>query len=149
MTFDLDANGILKVSARDLGTGRAQEIVISSSSNLSEADIQQAMADAAQYAAEDKAKKAFMELRNEAETLIVQCKNALTVCGKELEKGERKLVQNDLSALERIFQKAKPEKRKPGDEENLRSAMEQLKGSAGDLLSRYAQRAEEEARQEE
>ena len=148
VTFDLDANGILKVSAQDLGTGRAQEIVISSSSNLSEAEIQQAMADAAEYAAEDKAKKAFMELRNEAETLIVQSKNALTVCGKELEKGERKQVQNDLSALERVFHKAKPEKRKPGDEENLRSAMEQLKNSAGNLLSRYAQRAEEEADKE-
>ena len=149
VTFDLDANGILKVSARDLGTGRAQEIVISSSSNLSEAEIQQAMADAAQYAAEDQAKKAFMELRNEAETLIVQCKNALTVCGKELEKGERKQVQNDLSALERVFHKSKPEKRRPGDEENLRGAMEQLKGSAGHLLSIFAQRAEEEARKEE
>ena len=149
VTFDLDANGILKVSARDLGTGRAQEIVISSSSNLSEAEIQQAMADAAQYAAEDQAKKAFMELRNEAETLIVQCKNALTVCGKELEKGERKQVQNELSALERVFHKSKPEKRKPGDEENLRGAMEQLKGSAGHLLSIFAQRAEEEARKEE
>ena len=149
VTFDLDANGILKVSARDLGTGRAQEIVISSSSNLSEAEIQQAMADAAQYAAEDQAKKAFMELRNEAETLIVQCKNALTVCGKELEKGERKQVQNDLSALERVFHKSKPEKRRPGDEENLRGAMEQLKGSADHLLSIFAQRAEEEARKEE
>ena len=149
VTFDLDANGILKVSARDLGTGRAQEIVISSSSNLSEAEIQQAMADAAQYAAEDKAKKAFMELRNEAETLIVQCKNALTVCGKEMEKGERKQVQNDLSALERVFHKAKPEKRKPGDEENLRGAMEQLRGSAGHLLSIFAKRAEEEACKEE
>ena len=149
VTFDLDANGILKVSARDLGTGRAQEIVISSSSNLSEAEIQQAMADAAQYAAEDQAKKAFMELRNEAETLIVQCKNALTVCGKELEKGERKQVQNDLSALERVFHKSKPEKRRSGDEENLRGAMEQLKGSAGHLLSLFAQRAEEEARKEE
>ena len=64
------ANGILKVSARDLGTGRAQEIVISSSSNLSEAEIQQAMADAAEYAAEDKAKKSFMELRNEVERCV-------------------------------------------------------------------------------
>ena len=145
VTFDLDANGILKVSARDLGTGRAQEIVISSSSNLSEAEIQQAMADAAEYAAEDKAKKSFMELRNEAETLIVQCKNALTVCGKELDKGERKQVQNDLASLERTFHRAKPEKRKHGDEENLSAAMEQLRSSAGPLLSRFAQRAEEES----
>ena len=145
VTFDLDANGILKVSARDLGTGRAQEIVISSSSNLSESEIQQAMADAAEYAAEDKAKKSFMELRNEAETLIVQCKNALTVCGKELDKGERKQVQNDLASLERTFHRAKPEKRKHGDEENLSAAMEQLRSSAGPLLSRFAQRAEEES----
>ena len=145
VTFDLDANGILKVSARDLGTGRAQEIVISSSSNLSESEIQQAMADAAEYAAEDKAKKSFMELRNEAETLIVQCKNALTVCGKELDKGERKQVQNDLASLERTFHRAKPEKRKHGDEENLSAAMEQLRSSAGPLFSRFAQRAEEES----
>ena len=72
VTFDLDANGILKVSARDLGTGRAQEIVIASSSNLSESEIQQAMADAAQYAAQDQEYKAYQEVSNQAEELIGQ-----------------------------------------------------------------------------
>jgi molecular chaperone DnaK len=144
VTFDLDTNGILKVSARDLGTGRAQEIVISSSSNLSEDEIQQAMQDAAAYAAEDKAKQAYLELRNEAEALICQCKNALTVCGQELEKAERKQIHSDLAALEKAFHRGrKPEKRKPGDEEHLRAAMEQLKQSAGALLARCALRENE------
>lgn len=145
VTFDLDANGILKVSAQDLGTGRAQEIVISASSNLSETEIQQAMTDAEVYAAQDQEKQAFMELRNEAETLIVRCKNALTVCGKTLEKGEYKQVQNDLAVLERAFHKGKPEKRRSGDEEALRDAMERLKGSAQNLLEQFDQRTEEEA----
>lgn len=149
VTFDLDANGILKVSAQDLGTGRAQEIVISASSNLSEAEIQQAMTDAEAYAAQDQEKQVFMELRNEAEALIVQCKNALTVCGKALEKAERRQVQNDLAALERVFHKGRPEKRKPGDEEGLRGAMEQLKGSAQNLLNQFAQRADEETQNPE
>ena len=144
VTFDLDANGILKVSARDLGTGRAQEIVIASSSNLSESEIQQAMADAAQYAAQDQEYKAYQEVSNQAEELILRCKNALTVCGKELDKGERKQIQNALANLEHVFKKSKPGKRSSGDRAGLSQATEQLKACAGSLLAQYEQKVKEE-----
>ncbi|MDO5594882.1 MAG: molecular chaperone DnaK, partial [Eubacteriales bacterium] len=144
VTFDLDANGILKVSARDLGTGRAQEIVIASSSNLSESEIQQAMADAAQYAAQDQEYKAYQEVSNQAEELIMRCKNALTVCGKELDKGERKQIQNALANLEHTFKKSKPGKRSAGDRVGLSQATEQLKACAGGLLALCEQRTKGE-----
>ena len=144
VTFDLDANGILKVSARDLGTGRAQEIVIASSSNLSESEIQQAMADAAQYAAQDQEYKAYQEVSNQAEELIVRCKNALTICGKELDKGERKQIQNALANLEHTFKKSKPGKRSAGDRAGLSQATEQLKACAGGLLALCEQRTKGE-----
>lgn len=147
VTFDLDTNGILKVSARDLGTGRAQEIVIASSSNLSESEIQQAMADAAQYAAQDQEYKAYQEVSNQAEELIVRCKNALTVCGKELDKGERKQIQNALANLEHVFKKSKPGKRSSGDRMGLSQATEQLKRCAENLLAHYDQKIQEEAEQ--
>ena len=132
VTFDLDANGILKVSARDLG------------SNLSESEIQQAMADAAQYAAQDQEYKAYQEVSNQAEELIVRCKNALTVCGKELDKGERKQIQNALANLEHTFKKSKPGKRSAGDRAGLSQATEQLKACAGGLLALCEQRTKGE-----
>ena len=144
VTFDLDANGILKVSARDLGTGRAQEIVIASSSNLSESEIQQAMADAAQYAAQDQEYKAYQEVSNQAEELILRCKNALTVCGKDMDKGERKQIQNALANLEHVFKRSKPGKRSSGDRAGLSQATEQLKACAGNLLAQYEQKTKEE-----
>ena len=144
VTFDLDANGILKVSARDLGTGRAQEIVIASSSNLSESEIQQAMADAAQYAAQDQEYKAYQEVSNRAEELILRCKNALTVCGKDMDKGERKQIQNALANLEHVFKRSKPGKRSSGDRTGLSQATEQLKACAGNLLAQYEQKTKEE-----
>lgn len=147
VTFDLDTNGILKVSARDLGTGRAQEIVIASSSNLSESEIQQAMADAAQYAAQDQEYKAYQEVSNQAEELIVRCKNALTVCGKELDKGERKQIQTALANLEHVFKKSKPSKRSAGDRVGLQQATDQLNRCAGNLLAHYDQKLKEEAEQ--
>lgn len=137
VTFDLDANGILKVSARDLGTGRAQEIVIASSTNLSEYEIQQAVKDAEQYAVQDQENKAYLELSNQAEELVFQCKNALTVCGKELDRGERRQIQNSLANLEHIFRKSKPGKRTAGDRDGLSQAMAQLNSCTGHLMALY------------
>ena len=146
VTFDLDANGILKVSARDLGTGHAQEIVISSSSNLSEEEIQEAIQDAAEYAAEDRAKQSYQELRNEAEALVNQGKAALTVCGRELNRGTRKQVHSDLASLEKLCHRGKrAEKRKHRDEDSLRAAMEQFRRSSAELLARYEAHLEEES----
>lgn len=139
VTFDLDTNGILKVSARDLGTGRAQEITIAASSNLSESEIQRAIQDAKDYAQQDIARKEAMEMRNDAEELSEKCKQAMIVCGKELNKADFKQMKNDLSAVEKILHK-KIEKMKPEDYQNLRDAVERLKESSVPLMERYSQR---------
>ncbi len=141
VAFDLDTNGILKVSAKDLGTGRSQEITIASSSNLSEDEIQQAIRDAQEYAAQDAQRKSMMEVVNEGEMLVAECKNAVTVCGKQIDKQQLKQVKNDLSNLEKLVNRytGKPEKMKEEDLPALRSAIDQLKGSASYLLQLYQQ----------
>ncbi|MGM9537338.1 MAG: molecular chaperone DnaK [Candidatus Onthomonas sp.] len=138
VTFDLDTNGILKVSARDLGTGRAQEITISSSSNLSEDEIQQAIRDAQQYAQADGQRKDAMEIRNQAEMLVMETKEAFRVCGNDLNRQDRNQIKNDLSSLERLVHKHKPEKMTPEALPELKSAMEQLKSSSVTLMQLYA-----------
>ena len=138
VTFDLDTNGILKVSARDLGTGRAQGITISSSSNLSEDEIQQVMRDAEQYAQEDSLRRETMELRNQAEELVVRVKEALRVCGKEMERANRNEVKNDLSNLERLIHRYKPERPDSVPAEEFRQGISRLEHSSDGLMSRYA-----------
>jgi molecular chaperone DnaK len=145
VAFDLDTNGILKVSARDLGTGRSQEITISSSSNLSEEEIQRAMEDAKQYAAQDQFHKSVLETRNEGESLAAECKNALTICGKQLDSQLIKQVKADLAALERILSKFHhPEKVKESDVSDLQQAMERLKSSSAPLMQRYQEQKDAE-----
>jgi molecular chaperone DnaK len=145
VAFDLDTNGILKVSARDLGTGRSQEITISSSSNLSEEEIQRAMEDAKQYAAQDQFHKSVLETRNEGESLAAECKNALTVCGKQLDSQLIKQVKADLAALERILSKFhNPEKVKESELSDLQQAMERLKSSSAPLMQRYQEQKDAE-----
>ena len=138
VTFDLDTNGILKVSARDLGTGRAQEITISSSSNLSEDEIQQAIRDAQQYAQADSQRKEAMEVRNQAETLVMEVKEAFRVCGSSMNRQDRNQIKNDLSNLERLVHKHKPEKMSPEALPELKSAMDQLRSSSAALMQLYA-----------
>lgn len=139
VTFDLDTNGILKVSAKDLGTGRAQEITIAASSNLSETEIQRAIQDAKNYAEQDVARKQAMERRNEAEALAVECKNALTACGKELNKPTQKQIKSDLAVLDKLLHK-KIEKLKPDDYIHLDQAVEHLRNSSVPLLQLYKQK---------
>ncbi len=143
VTFDLDANGILKVSARDLATGRAQEIVISSNSNLSEEEIREAIRDAEAYAQTDGLRREAMEARNEAEGLAIQVKEALRVCGKDLNRQDRNRIKADLAELERLLHKYRPEKLEPEAAPELSSAAERVKAGAAVLMPLY-----ENARQE-
>lgn len=136
VAFDLDANGILKVSAKDLGTGRAQEITIAASSNLSEAEIQKAIQDAKNYAAADEERKQGMEIRNRAEALVIEVKNALTVCGKQFDRATNRQIKSDLSSLEKLVNK-KLEKLRREDYAAMESGIARLSGSAAALMQRY------------
>ena len=89
VTFDIDANGIVHVSAKDLGTGREQSIKITASSGLSEEEIKKMVRDAEAHAEEDKRKKELAEARNEADTLIYSIEKSLTDYGDKVSEGER------------------------------------------------------------
>ena len=139
VTFDIDVNGVVKVSAKDLATGREQNITITGSTNLSESEIQRAMADAAAYEAEDSRRKGRLELHNQAEILAYTVDDALAKCKKEIDKDERSRVKNDLANLRRCIRKDHPEKMNDAEESALRTAKETLEASASHLMVLYSQ----------
>ena len=134
VTFDIDVNGVVKVSAKDLATGREQNITISGSTNLSEAEVQRAMADAAAYEAEDSRRKARLELHNRAELLAYKVDEALGKCKSQLEKEEQNTVKADLAALRKCLRKDRPERMNDAEAERLTAAKEKLEQSAAHLM---------------
>ena len=137
VTFDIDVNGVVKVSAKDMATGRQQEITITGSTNLSEADVQRAMADAAAYEAEDAQRKQRMELHNQAEMLSYAVEQGLTKHKKELDKEEVNRVKADLNNLRRCIRKDKPDRMNEAEMQNLAAAKAALEQSAAHLMNLY------------
>lgn len=129
VVFDIDANGILKVSARDLDTGRAQEITITASSNLSGSEIDDAIRDAQQYAAQDGLRRSLMEERAQAEQLILQINQTLRERGKGFDRKMTKELKSEMGEVSRCISRIKPDKLDEGQLAELRRAMEQLKNS--------------------
>lgn len=136
VTFDIDVNGILKVSAKDLGTGREQQIVITSSSNLSEEEIARAMKDAAMYEQQDRQRGSAIEIRNEAESYIYQTEDAMSKVGKKIEKEAKTQIKKDLSALKHYLHRTKPETMTEQQGDELRKLMQNLKDSAYPLFEK-------------
>ncbi len=127
VTFDIDANGIVNVSAKDLGTGHEQSITITSSSNLSEEEIEKAKWEAQMYEKQDERRSEFLDIRNEAEGLIVTAENKLSEHKKDWDRVTKKQVKEDLNALRKVVAKTPPDKL---DEESVRiikSALDKLK----------------------
>ena len=134
VTFEIDANGIVKVSAKDLGTGNMQEITISSTTNMSEDDIRRAMEDARQYEAWDRERKQALDVRNEGERLIYLAETALDQNKKEIDRDRKKQIKDDIAALKKIVHKTKPEDMTAEQAREIQSRIDALKASAGDLL---------------
>ncbi len=139
VTFDIDVNGVVKVSAKDLATGRQQEITITGSANLSENEVQRAMADAAAYEEEDTRRRDRMELHNQAEMLSYSVDEALSKCKKQLEKPEADAIRADLGALRKCIRKDKPEKMAEAEADAIRAAKEKLEASASHLMILYTE----------
>ena len=99
VTFDIDANGIVNVSAKDLGTGKEQKISITASTNMSKEDIQKAVDEAAKYADEDKKRKEAVDAKNAGENMVFQCEKALTDFGDKVSEEERANIQSKIDAL--------------------------------------------------
>ncbi len=134
VTFDIDANGILKVSARDLGTGKEQHIVITASSNLSEGEIENAIREAAQYEAGDEVRKQAVDTRNEAENLILRTDAALASRKKELDKAKKKEIKEALAELRKTVSKTKLGTITKEEADRIQAAKERLEYSAADIL---------------
>ena len=129
VTFDIDANGILKVSAKDLDTGKQQSITITADDRMSEAEIEQAIADAQNYAGQDEVRVKAVDLLGEAQKLLSQADQAIQAGKKQMDKGLRKQLKNDTAALRRLVVKCRLEKVDEGQLDQIRAAREQLEGT--------------------
>ena len=134
VTFDIDANGIVNVSAKDLGTGKEQKITITASTNLSQDEIDKAMHEAEQYAEQDKKNKEAVEVRNSAEQLVFQSEKALTDLGDKLSADEKAGVQAQIEKVKEAL--------KGTDTDMIKAATEGLSKKFSDLAGKiYQQQA--------
>lgn len=131
VTFDIDANGIVHVSAKDLDTGREQSITITAGSNLSETEIERAMRDAAEYAEADSTRMDAFEAINESKQLINDAQAKLKTEKKTIDKMRKNQINQDIYNLGRLIRKAKPEKMTITETGQIKNAMDRLKQSAG------------------
>ena len=138
VTFDIDANGIVKVSAKDLDTGKEQGITITGSSNLSEEEIQRAMREAAAFAGQDKERKAALEALNAAEAALYRVNTALgSKAGKELDRETKNHIKEAERALEKATRHKKAEKLTPADVQAINAAREALSSLSAPLVARW------------
>lgn len=136
VTFDIDANGIVNVSAKDLGTGREQHITITASSNLSDTDIDKAVREAAEYEAQDKIRKEAVDVRNEADSMVFQTEKALAEAGDKISVDDKTTVEADLARLKELVEKSNPEVMSEGEVADLKEAKEKLMNDAQALFAK-------------
>ncbi len=136
VTFDIDANGIVNVSAKDLGTGKEQHITITSGSNMSDDDIEKAVKEAAEFEAQDKKRKEGIEARNEADSMVFQTQKALDEVGDKVSTSEKEAVEADLNALKAVVDRTTPENMTDADVDEIKSAKEKLMNSAQALFAK-------------
>ena len=138
VTFDIDANGIVNVSAKDLGTGKEQHITITASSNMSDADIERAVQEAQQFEAEDRKRKEGIDARNEADSMVFQIEDALKTAGDKLDPADKSEVEADLQALKDIVARHSDANAplSDADVDELKAAKERLSGSAQKLFAK-------------
>ncbi len=142
VTFDIDANGIVNVSAKDLGTGKEQHITITAGSNMSEADIDKAVKEAAEYEAQDKARKEAIDVRNNADSMVFQTENALKEVGDKLDASAKSQVEADLQALKDALAAAPAENMTPDQVNDIKAKQDTLMNSANALFAKVYEQAQ-------
>jgi molecular chaperone DnaK len=136
VSFDIDVNGIVKVSAKDLGTGKEQEITITSGNHMSEEEIRRAREDAAMYENEDSERKEWLDLRFEADNLVARTERLLHEYKKEFDRRQRSAIKSDMNRLRKLVVKTKPETITKEQAEEIKLAKEALEVTAANLLDR-------------
>ena len=132
VTFDIDTNGILRVSAKDLGTGKEQSITIDNDERMSESEIEAAIRDAEKYAAEDNERREASRVRNEAQSLLNTAQTAFEAHKKEIEKDEKRELQLDIANLQKALTK-KPKKGMENDVSAIKEAADKLERSSAHI----------------
>ena len=137
VTFDIDANGIVNVSAKDLGTGKEQHITITAGSNMSDSDIDKAVKEAAEFEAQDKKRKEAIDTRNNADSMVFQVENALKEAGDKLDANDKASVEADLNALKDLLaQTANAQELTDSQVADIKAAQEKMMESAQKLFSK-------------
>ena len=143
VTFDIDANGIVNVSAKDLGTGKEQHITITSGSNMSDADIDKAVKEAAEYEAQDKKRKEAIDARNDADSMVFQTEKALEEVGNKIDANDKAEVEADLNALKEAINRAPVDQMTDAQVEDIKSGKEKLMNSAQKLFAKVYEQAQQ------
>ena len=137
VTFDIDANGIVNVSAKDLGTGKEQHITITAGSNMSDADIERAVKEATEFEAQDKKRKEAVDARNDADAMVFQTEKAMQEVGDKIDANDKAAVEADLTALKAVIDRtANMEEIGDADLDALKSGKEKLMESAQKLFAK-------------
>jgi len=136
VTFDIDANGIVNVSAKDLGTGKEQHITITSGSNMSDSDIEKAVKEAAEYEAQDRKRKEAIDARNDADSMVFQTEKALEEVGDKIDANDKAAVEADLNALKEAINRAPVEEMTDAQVEDIKAGKEKLMASAQALFAK-------------
>ena len=136
VTFDIDANGIVNVSAKDLGTGKEQHITITAGSNMSDEDIEKAVKEAAEYEAQDKKRKEAIDARNDADSFVFQTEKALNEVGDKIDAGEKSALEADLNDLKSLLDSTKDAELTEDQVAEIKSKQEALMTKAQNLFSK-------------
>ena len=142
VTFDIDANGIVNVSAKDLGTGKEQHITITSGSNMSDDEIDRAVKEAAEYEAQDKKKKEAIDTRNDADAMVFQTEKALEEVGDKIDAADKTAVEADLQALKDLVANTNPDEMTESQVADLKAGKEKLMESAQKLFAKVYEQAQ-------
>ena len=142
VTFDIDANGIVNVSAKDLGTGKEQHITITAGSNMSDSDIDKAIKEAQEYEAQDKKRKEGIDARNEADSFVFQTEKALGEVGDKIDAAQKQTVEDDLKAMKEPLEQTKDKELSDSEIDDLKSKKEKLMNDAQALFAKVYEQAQ-------
>ena len=143
VTFDIDANGIVNVSAKDLGTGKEQHITITAGSNMSDSDIEKAVKEAAEFAAQDKKRKEAVDTRNDADAMVFQTEKALEEVGGQIDAADKSAVEAELSSLKAVLERTKDQQELSDAElDELKSGKEKLMNAAQKVFAKVYEQAQ-------
>ena len=143
VTFDIDANGIVNVTDKDLGTGKEQHITITAGSNMSESDIEKAVKEAAEFEAQDKKRKEGIDARNDADSMVFQTEKAMEEVGAQLDPADKSAVEAELSSLKAVLDRTKDQpEMSDADIDELKAGKERLMNAAQKVFEKVYQQAQ-------